>query len=208
MSSSAFQQFLAQLQAKDYAKAQGFDLGWYDHMSPQELQQAEHLLLAQARTGDMSPLPSLAKLATPAAVAFLEQTLQEKKYYPESGLDYDLAKYLWDITHDERYLETFEKFSLKNKTAKTRFIKYLADLPDSAKRINQLLEFIKDDYQDSAVRATIEILKLLGLIKPDESNSEQYRGLFNMIRGERQDERNKGQKELMALIERFHKNIM
>ena len=207
MNSIVFQQFLEQLKAKDSAKAQGFDLGWYDRMSPAELQEAERLLLEQARTGDGSPIPSLAKLATPEAVAFLEQTLQEHKYYPESGLDYDLSKYLWDITKDEKYLKVFDAFSLKNETAKTSYLKYLADLPDTTKRINQLILFVKDDFEDSAVRAGLEILKMLGLVKKDETDRGKYMPLLLSLRSNDADERHKAQKELNKIIGLYHKSL-
>jgi len=201
MSATIFQQFLEQLKARDSAKADGFDLSWYDQMSPTELEEAERLLLEQARTGDMSPLPSLAKLATPEAVAFLKQTLHEHKYYPESGLDYDLSKYLWDIAKDEKYLEVFDTFSLKNKTAKTTYFSYLADLPDTTKRVEQLMSFVKDDFEDSGFHAAREILKMLGLVRKDDSNLKEYWPLLNALRSTELGKRRKTQKVLSGLIE-------
>ncbi|HEX8656605.1 MAG TPA: hypothetical protein VF690_03685 [Hymenobacter sp.] len=205
MSAIIFQQFLAQLDARDSAKAQGFDLNWYDQMSPDELKKAEKLLLKQARTGDMSPIQSLAKIATPDAIAFLEQTFEKKDYYPESGLNYELAKYLWDNTHDDKYLNVFDQLNLKSDTKRLRLIKWLSELPDKNKRINQLFEFLNDNYDVVRFQSAKEILRLIGLVKPDSSNMEDFRLLLNELASDDSKERLKGQKELKSLIKLHHK---
>ena len=205
MSTTVFKQFLAQLDARDSAKAQGFDLNWYDQMSPAELKEAEQLLLKQARTGDMSPISSLAKIATPDAIAFLEQTFEKKDYYPESGLNYEWAKYLWDNTNDAKYLAVFDQLNLKSNTKRLRLIKWLSELPDKDKRIKQLLEFLNDDYDVVRFQAAKEIMRLIGLIRPDNSNMEDFRSLLNELASDNLKEKLKGQKELRRLIKLHHK---
>jgi hypothetical protein len=205
MSTQAFQQFLKQLDAKDYAKADGFDLNWYDQMSSTELKEAEKLLLAQAHTGDMSPVPSLAKIATPAAVAFLKQTFEAKNYYPESGLDYELAKYLWDLTRDESYLQVFDAIKLNNKSKRLRVIHLLSCLPDTAKRIQQLLTISKtDNDMVNRFQAAKEILTLTGILKKDFSNLEELRPLLNKISSGNKQEKADGQAELSNFIEAYN----
>lgn len=208
MSAAIFQQFLDQIEAKDYAKAQGFDLSWYDQMSQNELEEAERLLLEQARTGDMSPIPSLAKLATPAAINFLKQTFEEKKYDSKSLLNYELAKYLWENTSDIKYLKVFDEYELKSKTDKLLLIKLLSGLPDIDKRIKQLLDFVKNDtYSVARFQAAKEIMQLVGIIKPDYSNLEDYRPILSKVASEELKERVEGQKELSHFIN-LHQNAL
>ncbi|HEX8349753.1 MAG TPA: hypothetical protein VF598_07315 [Hymenobacter sp.] len=201
MSTQAFQKFLKQLDARDYAKADGFDLNWYDQMGPAELKEAEKLLLAQAHTGDMSPIPSLAKIATPAAVAFLKQTFEAKNYHPESGLDYELAKYLWDLTGDETYLRVFDELILNNTNKRLRVIHLLSCLPDTGKRIHQLLMISKTDSDRvNRFQAAKEILILAGVLKENTSNLEDFRPLLNKISSENKQEKADGQAELSTLL--------
>ncbi|HEX8656604.1 MAG TPA: hypothetical protein VF690_03680 [Hymenobacter sp.] len=201
MSTTVFKQFLAQLEAKDYAKAQGFDLNWYEQMSPEEIQKAEQLLLAQARTGDMSPVPSLAKIATPEAIGFLKKIFEEQECIHESILNYELAKHLWDVTGEEKYLRVFDNFELSLKTDKLIFIKLLSTLPDSRKRISQLIStFSNDSYRVARFWAAVEVLRLIGKIKSDDSNLEDYRPLLNKVASEDLKQREDGQKELSVLV--------
>ena len=201
MRTQVFEQFLKQLNAQGYAKADGFDLNWYDRMSAPELKEAERLLLAQAHTGDMSPIPSLAKIATPEAVGFLKQTYEAKNYYPESGLDYELAKYLWDITHEEKYLRVFDKPALINVNKRLRLISILASLPDKSRRIKQLRNISQtDDDSINRFQAAKEILRLIGLIKEDSSNLEDFRPLLSKIASKDLKERNVGKIEIDNFI--------
>lgn len=167
--SIAYNDFIKQIDATGYQKAQGYDPDLLSKIDDSERIEVEQIIIELFKKGDRDTAIFLPELKTTDGVALLKEEL--KKWNPPSIVNARIAHILYKAMNDDYYEDLLiENLKIKDSSYRSVAVGYLLDCKPS-KRLQDIFEGIyKNDSDDIArFHAAKGFLYCKGLLKNTEN---------------------------------------
>lgn len=147
--SSAYFDFMKQIDATGYQKAQGYDPDLFSKIYDNERTEVEKTIIELFKKGDRDTAIFLPELKATDGTALLKEEL--KKWDPPSIVNARLAHILFKSTKDEYYENLLiEDLKIKDNSSRSVVVGFLLDCNPSKKLKGIFEEIYKNDVDDIA----------------------------------------------------------
>ncbi len=198
--SDAYIDFIKQIDATGYQKAQGYDPDLFNKISDSERNEVEQMVVEQFKKGDLDTAMFLPQLKSVNGINLLKEELE--KWPPPSIVNAKIANILYKVTNDDVYEELLiENLKITTKAYRSTVVGYLLNCKPSKKLENIFKEIYTTDAGKIArFNAAIGFLYCKGLINTTDLDYDDP--IFDLVRAlssGNEEERLKAEKKIDEL---------
>lgn len=167
--SNAYNDFIKQIDATGYQKAQGYDPDLFNKIDDSERIKVEQIIIELFKKGDRDTAIFLPELKTTDGIELLKEEL--KKWNPPSIVNATIAHILYKATNDSCYEDLLiEDLKIKDSSYRSVVVGFLLDCKPG-KKLQDIFEGIyKNDVDDIArFNAAKGFLYCKGLLRSTEN---------------------------------------
>jgi hypothetical protein len=199
--SVAYNDFIRQMDATGYQKAQGYDPNLLDKIKPNEQEEVEKLIVELFKNGDRGTAMFLPKLKMVDGISLLKNELM--KWPAPSIVNAELSLVLWRSTGEMQYQDLLiNDLNIKSGAYRSAIVGYLLEFSPN-ERLKDVFDKIRKEDSDKLARykATIGLLYCLDLIKDPLSNKydDKIRELIKQLSSDIEEDRAAGEKRLAIM---------
>lgn len=178
--SDAYIDFIKQIDASGYQKAQGYDPNLFNKIDDRERLEVEQIVIEQFKKGDRGTAMFLPELKSIDGIALLKEELE--KWKPPSIVNAEIAHILYKATNDNLYENLLiENLKIRTKSYRSTVVGYLLDCKPSKMLENIFKEiYTTDTARIARFNAAVGFLYCKGLINTADIDYDNP--VFDLVR--------------------------